>query len=120
MKTKRAPDPVDLMLDGRFEDAARAYVSLYIDALQRADFAIGPDLLMGLHYCVAGMTGREPSSADVEQAVRAQLTARKVKVDRRVLDQLQVATSMVKKGRQRAERSVAGVESDKERRWEGE
>jgi hypothetical protein len=43
------------MLDGKFAEAAQTYVALYVDALKRKDFAIGPDLLMGLQYCVAGM-----------------------------------------------------------------
>jgi hypothetical protein len=39
--SERAPDPVDLMLDGDFEGAARAYLALYTDALRRGDAGIG-------------------------------------------------------------------------------
>jgi hypothetical protein len=119
MTKERPPDPVDLMLDGNFDEAAKAYVELYVDALKRNDFAIGPDLLMALQYCVAAMAKHAPATREVELAVKAQLTKRDVKIDRHVKDHLQIANSMVEKARQRAERSVAGVESEKQRRWTG-
>jgi len=119
MTQERDPDPVDLMLDGRFEDAARAYLKLYVDALRRQDFAIGPDLLMGLHYCLAGVRRLEPIAPDVDVAVKEELVRHDLKMDKRVRDQLQTARSMVNKARKRAERSVAWVESEKDRRWKG-
>jgi hypothetical protein len=117
MTEDRPPDPVDLMLDGKFKEAAEAYLALYQDALKRKDLAIGPDLLMGLQYCVAGMAKNEPDTPEVEFAVKEQLAERNVKLDRHVKDDLQIANSMVKKARERGARSVAGVESEKQRRW---
>ena len=105
------------MLDGKFEEAAQAYLALYVDALKRKDYAIGPDLLMGLQYCVAGIAKHEPAAREVGLAVKEQLAKRKVRIDAHVKDHLQIANSMVKKAKERAERSVAGVESEKERRW---
>jgi hypothetical protein len=49
--------------------------------------------------------------------VREELAKRNVKIDRHVKDHLEIANSMVEKGRRRAERSVSGVESEKQRRW---
>jgi len=120
MTNYQLPDPVDLMLDGKFAEAAEAYVELYVDALNRKDLAIGPDLLMGLQYCVAAMAKNEPDARAVELAVKEQLAERNVKLDRHVKDHLQIANSMVKKARRRADRSVAGVESEKQRRWTDE
>jgi hypothetical protein len=120
VRKDRTPDPVDLMLDGKFDEAAQAYVALYADALKKKDYSIGPDLLMGLQYCVAGMAKQAPTDTDVEVTVRNELAKRHVKIDRHVKDHLQIANSMVEKGRKRAERSVAGVESEKQRRWKEE
>lgn len=116
MTKDRSPDPVDLMLDGKFKEAADAYLALYVDALKEKYSAIGPDLLMGLQYCVAGMQKNKPATPEVELAMRGQLAERNVKVDRVVEDHLQIAMSMVEKARKRADRSVAGVESEKQRR----
>jgi hypothetical protein len=120
MTNDRPPDPVDLMLDGKFEEAAEAYLALYVDALKREDFAIGPDLLMGLQYCVAATAKNEPTAHQVELAVKEQLTLRHVNLDRQVKDHLQIANSMVKNAKKRADRSVARVESEKQRRWKDE
>ena len=117
MSKDRPPDPVDLMLDRKFEEAANAYRALYVKARQNKDDSICPDLLMGLHYCVAGMKKEAPSAPDVEATVRAHLTEHKVTIDKQAMDHLQIASAMVKKGRERGERSVAGVESEKKRRW---
>ena len=118
MMKERPPDPIDLMLDGKFEEAAQAYVALYVDTLKRKDFAIGPDLLMALQYCVAGMAKQEPATPDVQVLVKEQLMKRDVKIDGHVQDDLQIANSMVKKAKERAERSVVGVE--KQRQWKEE
>jgi hypothetical protein len=120
MTNDQPPDPVDLMLDGKFREAADAYLALYVDALNRKDFAIGPDLLMGLQYCKAAMANSEPTASEVALAVREELAGRNVKLDRQVKDHLQIANSMVKKARERADRSVVGVESEKQRRWKDE
>jgi hypothetical protein len=120
MTNDQPPDPVDLMLDGKFAEAAEAYLALYVDALARKNFAVGPDLLMGLQYRVAAMTKNEPVAPGVERAVKEQLAERKVKLDRQVKDDLQIANSMIKKAKKRADRSVAGVESEKQRLWTDE
>src|SRR5689334_16809274 len=96
MTKDRQPDPVDLMLDGKFEEAAKAYLELYVDALKRGDFAFGPDLLMGMQYCVAGITKHEPTAREVEIAVKRRLAEHNVKFDKHVEDDLQIANSMVK------------------------
>jgi len=120
MTNDQPPDPVDLMLDGKFREAADAYLALYVEALNRKNFAIGPDLLMGLQYCEAAMTNNEPAASEVARAVREELTRRGVKLDRQVKDHLQIANLMVKKARERADRSVLGVESEKQRRSKDE
>jgi hypothetical protein len=115
MGTDRPPDPVDLMLDGKFEEAASAYAALYAEALKNGNLAIGPDLLMGLQYCVAGMMKEAPAQADVDVSVKQELAKRGVKIGTDVDDHLHIARAMVAKARQRGERSVASVESEKKR-----
>ena len=126
----REPDPVDLMMDGRFEEAQQTYLHLYVEALKRGDLAIGPDLIAGLHYCIAGATksrnvlpgdydvaSPETVSSEVEEAVVEELREHQMDLDKRVSDQLQMGRAMVSRGKRRAERSVERVETEKHRRW---
>jgi hypothetical protein len=109
------PDPVDLMLDGKFTDAADAYAVLYAQAIGRGDYSIGPDLLMGLQYCVAGMSKHAPQDASVVPSIRETLRRQGVKDESRVSDDLEIASSMIQKAKDRSEQSLARVADAKDR-----
>lgn len=70
-KVKRA-SPVDLMLDGKMDEAAEIYLDLYVEALAEGDRFIGPYLLPPLHSCVASVKGGETLD-DVSKNVEAMI-----------------------------------------------
>lgn len=85
---QRKPDPVDLMMMGRFDEAAEKYLSLYAEMLEEGDRFIGPYLLSPLHFCVSGMnpeTIPEDATEEVERMVLSALRERGVEVDKHIV-----------------------------------
>ena len=72
MEKAKQAGPVDLMLDGKMDEAAEAYLDLYVEALAEGDRFIGPYLLSPLHSCVASVKGGETLD-DVSQNVEAMI-----------------------------------------------
>jgi hypothetical protein len=113
MVRKRPPDPVDLMLEGRFEAAADAYAELYADAQAKGNLAIGPDLMMGFQYCIAAIARQPPSDAKITPVVAAELQRRGIRVDDEVREHVEIANDMITMAKRRSEASVARVEREK-------
>ena len=122
----RKPDPVDLMLEGRMSDATEAYLRLYSEALESGDRFIGADLIVQLHFSVAGdRSGSAPEDVTeaVEQMVMSALRERGVDVDEQIVqivdDDIAIAKKGLLAGRKRSERSVEAVDREKSLRWKG-
>jgi hypothetical protein len=115
MPATRPPDPVDLMLEGKYAEAAKAYATLYAEAVAKHNLAVGPDLLMGFQYCIAAMKKQAPADDSIGLAIEAALEKYRIRVTRQVREDLQVANAMVKEAKKKSERSVARVESEKRR-----
>ena len=129
---EREPDPVDLMLEGKFQDAAETYLELYVEALTEGDEYVGADLLTQLHHCFAGMRG-EPSpqdprmmqwpspqdvAQDVREAIFLKFKARNLPIDEiKITDNMAVARESLRSAKKRAERSIDAVEKEKDRHW---
>ncbi len=107
-------DPVDLMILGRLDEAAKIYLDTYIEmVIEEGDAYIGPHLLSQLHLCVAGKEfGRIPedSTGEVEQMVMHALYKRGL-VDKKyiVKQDIQIAREYVVADRKEAEKEL--------RRW---
>ena len=114
-------DPVDLMLEGRMNDATETYLALYLGALESGDRFIGADLISQLHFSVAGDDpGSEPEAVTevVEQMVMSALRERGIDVDEQVvIDDIVIATKRLSAGRKRSEESVEAVDRQKKVRW---
>ena len=127
--SQKEPDPVDLMLDGKLDEAADKFLQLYMEALEAGDFSVGRDLVAQLHYCLAGAKditlARQPPEQlthEVGEAIFGELKRRGVDVDRHrgvINDDLAIAKEDVQSQRKRAEKSIEAVEKEKQRRWEG-
>ena len=106
-------DPVDLMMRGRMDDAAKMYLDTYVEAVEEGDRYIGPHLLSQLHYCVAGKEvaakeiGRAPEdfTAEVERMVLSELRERGVDVDERMVqDDIAIAKNSIVAARKDSEK----------------
>jgi len=113
MAEDRTPDPVDLMLDGKFDEAAEAYARLYALAIDRGDYGIAPDLLMGLQYCMAGSAKQSPQERSLVPSIREVLRRHGVRDDSRVSEDVEIAASMIRKARRKSERSLSTVDLEK-------
>ena len=111
--TRRKPDPVDLMMMGRMEEAAERYLDLYMNALEIGDRYIGTFLLPKLHFCVAGQNpGTDPLSVgdEVEALVRDAIRERGISVDEQFLaDDLAIAKLSLEADRKHSERILRAV-----------
>ncbi len=121
---RRKHDPVDLMLEGRMNDATKTYLDFYLEALESGDRFIGADLISQLHFSVAGDDpGSEPEAVTeaVEQMVMSALRERGIDVDEQVvqvvIDDIAIATKGLSAGRKRSEESVEAVDRQKKVRW---
>ncbi len=84
----RKPDPVDLMLMGRMEEATKIYLDFYLEALESGDEFIAPELISQLHFSVAGQnpgTDPESMSKEVERLVIGALYERRIEIDRQIV-----------------------------------
>ncbi len=108
--TRRKPDPVDLMLMGRMNDATKMYLDFYLESLEIGDRYIGADLVAQMHFSVAGENpGTDPESVtnQVEGMVMNALRKRGIDVDNQIVaDDLAIAKKALAEGRKRSERSV--------------
>ena len=119
-------DPIDLLLEGKVEQAIETYVDLYVDALLREDLFIGEDLATQLHLCLAAKRdraisqgSREPEdlSEEVQHIIVGELKRRQLTFDERVVrDHVAAGKSAVRSARERSDKSVAALESE-ERPW---
>ena len=120
MKSRKS-DPVDLMLEGRMEEATQIYLCFYLEALDSGDRFIGSDLISQLHFSVAGQRpGTEPESVseEVELLIMGALSERRIEVDRQIVsDDLAIARKGLSAGRKRSERSIEAVDNEKSTRW---
>ncbi len=109
----RKPDPVDLMLMGRMEEATQIYLDFYLEALETSDLFIRSELISQLHFSVAGQSlGTEPESVSnqVERLVMNALCERRIEVDRQiVIDDLEIAKERLLDGRKQSEKSIEAV-----------
>ena len=106
-------DPVDLMLRGEMDAAARIYVKRYTEAVAEGDNFIGPHLLSQLHFCVAGkQSGRIPedSAAVVERMVMEELHKKGIDVDK---SNVKIDIETAKNSVESARRNSEGIS----RRW---
>ncbi len=113
--------PVDLMLEGKLEEAEQEYLRLYLDALEGGDRFIGVDLVTQLHFCIAREEGRPPEEVTsvVKEVVLQALDRRGLSIDRSiVVDDVEAAHKGVLEGKRRAERSIERVEKKTERDWQ--
>ncbi len=103
-------DPVDLMLLGRMDEAAKMYLNLYLEAIEEGDRYIGPDLLSKLHFCLAGKETEfrrvpEDTTLEVEQMVLSELRNRGMGLDEQiVMDDIAIAKNNVVAARENSER----------------
>ena len=118
---RRKNDPVDLMLEGRMNDATETYLDFYLEALESGDRFIGADLISQLHFSVAGdKLGLEPEAVTevVEQMVMSAVHKRGIDVDKQiVMDDIAIAKEGLAAGRKRSEESIEAVDSQKSQRW---
>ena len=80
---KRRDDPMDMMMQGRIDEAAEEYLKLYVKSAKTDGHFMGPIALTQLHYCVAGMKpGVRPENATkhVEAMARERLREEGIEV----------------------------------------
>lgn len=120
---ERAPDAVDLMLEGRLDDAIQEYLTLYSEAVEERNWQIGPDLIAQLLYCFAlRQEGSSPEkvSSQVAEHVADVLHRKGVTPDgRRVDDDLELALGQVRAAKRAAGASVKRAQKEKDQRWQG-
>lgn len=105
----RSPDPVDLMMDGKFDEAIEILLQMYVEAARRGDNYIGTDLCAQLLYCVAvqGETLPELAADEVASLIKEAMKRDGLAVDEATLcRQLEGAEAEVKAGRIKAEESL--------------
>lgn len=109
----RSPDPVDLMMDGKFHEAIGMLLRMYLEAARRGDNYIGTDLCAQLLHCVAIQHQTSPETAVnavagllKEAAQRDGLTLDEATLRR----QLEGAEAEVRVGRTKAEESLRRFE----------
>ena len=109
MKTRK-PDPVDLMLMGKMEEATQIYLDFYLEALESGDHFISSELISQLHFSVAGhIPGREPESVseEVKRLVMTALSKGGIDVDKQVvIDDLAIARKRLSYDRKQSEKSI--------------
>ena len=109
MKRERL-DPVDLMMLGKMDEAAKKYLDLYTEMVEEGDRFVTPHILSQLHFCVAGAnreTWRVPESVsdEVERMVLSELHKRGVEVDERMVkDDIENARNNLVADREYAEK----------------
>ena len=109
MKRERL-DPVDLMLLGRMDEAAKVYLDLYAKMVAEGDRYVTRHILSQLHFCVSGEDeeySRVPESVsdEVECMVLGELRKRGIDVDERVVkDDIEIAKNNVVADREYSER----------------
>ena len=103
-------DPVDLMLLGETDDAAKMYLNLYAEAVKEEDGFIAPYLLSQLHFCVAAKVPGcvpEDSTEEVERMIFAELRKRAINVDKRMVqDQLEIAKNNIVSAKKGSEQEL--------------
>ena len=120
-------DPVDLMLEGKLAEATKRYLELYVESLEEGDRSVGADIVIQLHYCVAGQSemitdkkhGRPPEdlAQEVEEVIFRELARRELHFDKSVIaDDIAIATEGLRWQKKRAEKSIEAVEHEQERR----
>jgi hypothetical protein len=103
-------DPVDLMLLGRMDEAAKVYLDLYAKMVAEGDRYATPHILSQLHFCVAGAgqescTVPESVTDEVEGMVFSELRKRDIDVDERVVkDDIEIAKNNLTADREYSER----------------
>ena len=109
MKRERL-DPVDLMLLGRMDEAAKVYLDLYAKMVEEGDRYATPHILSQLHFCVAGAGKKswhlpESVTGEVECMVLNELRKRGIDMDERVVkDDIEIAKNNVVADREYSER----------------
>jgi hypothetical protein len=115
---KREPDPLDLLVQGKYQEATKKYLELYLEALTTGDRFIGVDLLTPMHFSVAKGEDPEASRGQIEQLIIRGLRERRIPVNddlRQVIeDDLNSARSALESSRKRTERSIRRVDTEKE------
>ena len=109
----RPPDPVDLMMEGKFDEAINVLLAMYVEAARRGDNYIGTDLCVQLLHCVAVQEKRLPeeSATKVEKLIRAAMSRDGLTLDEDTLRrQMEGAAAEVKVGRVRAEEGLRRFE----------
>ena len=120
-------DPVDLMLEGKLQEATKLYLDLYVEAIEEGDRWIGRDLVTQLHYCIAGRIGEDEANGEgrspedvtkeVEEVILNELSLRGVRFDKSAItDDIEIASEDLRRARKRAEKSIEAVEHEKENR----
>ena len=108
MKKRERSGPVDLMMRGEMDKAAKMYLDVYPDVA--GDMFIGPQILSQLHLCVAGKyPGRSPEDAtgEVEEMALRKLRECGADVDERtVKDEVAMARDMILESRERADKAL--------------
>ena len=122
MKNTERTSPVDLMLDGKMDEAAEKYLNMYAKfCLVERDRFIGPYLLSSLHTCVAKIEGVktfDEVSKRVESKIWEKARERGVEVDKElemdVSDDISIAREQIKV----AARRMYGEDPDEEDDWD--
>lgn len=130
MNHGRPADPVDFLLRGQPDQAANAYVDLYLEAARTGDRYVGSYILGSLAHALAalaakeaegltGGAGKTPESAleDVEPLILRRARESGVSVDiELVRKDIGLARQGLRASKKRAEQSVEAVEDDGPRR----
>ena len=108
MKKRERSGPVDLMMQGRMDEAAKMYLDVYPDVA--GDMFIGPQILSQLHFCVAGKEPRrapEDATGEVEEMALRKLRECGADVDERIVkDEVAMARDIIKESRDRANKAL--------------
>ena len=113
MKRERQDDPVDLIMLGKVDEAAKIYLDMYAEAVKEGDGFIGPFLLSQLHFCVAGKeSGRVPeeSADEVSRMVFDKLHEKGIKGKERIVwDEIAIAKEKITADRRESARALKQV-----------
>ena len=108
MKKHERSGPVDLMMQGRMDEAAELYLDVYPDVA--GDLLIGPQILSQLHLCVAGKEPRcapEDATGEVEEMALRRLRECESDVDERIVKhEIAMARDIIKASRDRANKAL--------------
>ena len=116
-------DPVDLIMLGKLEEAADAYIELYINAVQEGHGNMGPDLCAQLLYIAAADEESFPPEGSkarkrVLDLISVRANKRNLEVGSHVFsDHVKAAAEGIRKAKARSEKSIEKVEREKEMRW---